>query len=185
MISYIFLLLLLSISIYGQEDQKQICLRNFEKLKTCMDKFPLTKEIGYAPFSEEAENEQFIKEMDQLSKCLDHGDCPALLQFQLYADLTSTYAMLMTDTTVMTPEIFAERLKICNERPRPPSDHVESPCNKYSDSCLTQEIKEQHHLALFQLIQVTGQQRCKIVERNRENWSHYFDLVDMKIDFPF
>ncbi|CAO4372499.1 unnamed protein product [Caenorhabditis nigoni] len=185
MISYIFLLLLLPIATYGQEDQEQICLRKFERVKTCMDKFPLTKEIGNAPFSDKAKNEQFIKEMDQLSECVNHGGCVALSLFELYVDHTKLYLSLFNQPTGITAEIFAERLKICNERPKPPSDHVESPCNKYSDRCLTEEIKERSQSTLFGLIRVLAQQRCKIVEENREQWSHYFNLVDMKIDFPF
>ncbi|CAP38320.1 Protein CBG21558 [Caenorhabditis briggsae] len=67
--------------------------------------------------------------MFQLSRCLDHDGCPVLEQFEVYARLTRNYATSLSNSTCITPETIPGIVKICNRRPRPPSDHVESPCN--------------------------------------------------------
>ncbi|UMM26692.1 hypothetical protein L5515_010287 [Caenorhabditis briggsae] len=189
MISYIFLLLLLPISVYGQEDKDDICLKKFQEAKTCMDKLPLSKEIDKAPFSDEAKNEQFLDEMKQLRNCVPHDGCPVLNRFVSYFYETEMYAKYFTKTTCITPETLPKLLKTCNERPKPPSDRVEPHCDKYADRCLINKLKEQGQcsrlqMAYFGMMLQTAKIICELVEENREQWSHYFNLVDVKIDFP-
>ncbi|PIC31902.1 hypothetical protein B9Z55_012439 [Caenorhabditis nigoni] len=154
-----------------------------------MDKLPLSKEIYKAPFSDGAKNEQFLDEMKQLRNCVGRNDCPVLNQFVSYFYETELYATYFTNTTCMTTETLPQLLKTCNEKPKPPSNHVERRCDKYADSCLINELKEQGQCPSLKMIYVdmmlkTAKIICDLVEENREQWSHYFDLVDVKIDFP-
>ncbi|CAP38318.1 Protein CBG21556 [Caenorhabditis briggsae] len=101
--------------------------------------------------------------MFQLSRCLDHDGCPVLEQFEVYARLTRNYATSLSNSTCITPETIPGIVKICNRRPRPPSDHVESPST---------------------IVLTITQEKCKLIEKNRKQWSHYFDMIGMEIDFP-
>ncbi|PIC31905.1 hypothetical protein B9Z55_012442 [Caenorhabditis nigoni] len=117
---------------------------------------------------------------------MDHDGCPVLKQFEVYARLSRNYVTSLSHSTCITPETIPELVNICNRRPRPPSDHVESPCNKYSDRCLTEELINQgcYQLANMHVVLTIAQERCKVIEKNREQWSHYFNLINMKIEFP-
>ncbi|CAO4372496.1 unnamed protein product [Caenorhabditis nigoni] len=194
MILHIFLIFLFPISIYGQygqEDEEEICLRKFQEAKKCMDKFPVYKEIDKAPFSDRAKSKQFNDELYELQKCWIaarvHEDCPALHKFQDYVSHTKQCSLFLTQTNCITLETLPKLLKTCNG-PTPPSDHIESPCKKYKLKCLFNELQKEQCFAT----QMTyskhflkySQMRCEMVEKNRAEWSHYFDSIDLKIDFP-
>ncbi|PIC31907.1 hypothetical protein B9Z55_012443 [Caenorhabditis nigoni] len=211
MISYMFLFFLLPISIYGQELStsppcreepfSEICLRKFQEAKTCMDKFPLSKEFVKAPFSEKVKNEQFLNDLFQSELCMTDGECESYREFRLYLSDTESHVTYFANTTCITSETLPVILKTCNERnlpispmphpPIPPIPHspIPHPCDRFTDSCLIDELRKQGQcssgqLGSFQNIYTHALNRCQLLRMNSVQWSRYFNLIGMKIDFP-